>query len=132
MQIHIFNSNMEETIELLQIAIGNSGMLLLAHINGQANAARIGETVHAVRILEVFRPELAVRVWRTYPPAGIEIPVRLYLYEDTHGHSVVSYRSLYQAMLPYQHEELSNVGREADQAFASIMWDVSGACGQLV
>ena len=132
MHTHIFTRSLPETIELLQSAIGNSDMLLLSHINGQANAGRIGESVPAVRVLEVFRPELAVRVWRTHPPAGIEIPVRVYLYENAHGHSVVHYRSLYQTMLPYQDKELSDVGHEADQALASIMLAVSDACGQLV
>ena len=132
MNTHIFTRSVQETIDLLQAAIGDSGMLLLGHINGQANAAKIGETVPAVRILEIFRPELAVRVWRTHPPAGIEIPVRVYLYENAHGHSVVHYRSLYQTMLPYQDKELSDVGHEADQALASIMLAVSDACGQLV
>ena len=66
------------------------------------------------------------------PPAGIEIPVRLYMYENVHGHSVVNYRSLYQAMLPYNNEELSEVGREADEVVASIMLEVSAACGLLV
>lgn len=132
MQTHIFSRRLPETIELLQNAISHNGMLLLGHINGQDNAAHIGEAVHPVRVLEVFRPELAVRVWRTHPPAGIEIPIRVFIYEDSHGQSIVHYRSLYQAMEPYNHEELSDVGREADRIFHSIMLEVSDACGQLV
>jgi len=129
MQTVIFRTTVQETVESLQTAIGNSGMLLLCQINGQANAAKIGEIVHAVRILEVFRPELAVRVWRTHTPAGIEIPVRLYIYENPQGHTVVNYHSLSEAMAKYNIKELSDVGREADAVFARIMQDATAVCG---
>lgn len=128
----IFKTPVQETVEALQTAIGNCGMLLLGHINGQANAAKIGEAVPAVRILHVFRPELAVRIWRTHPPAGIEIPVRLYVYENANGRSLVNYRSLLEAMAPYNIPELNDVGRETDIIFATIMQDASTACEQLV
>jgi uncharacterized protein (DUF302 family) len=120
-----FKVSVQDTVEALQTAIGNSGMLLLGHINGQANAP-------AVRILHVFRPELAVRVWRTHPPAGIEIPVRVYVYENANGHSLVNYRSLLEAMAPYNIQELSDVGRETDTIFATIMQNASSACEELV
>lgn len=127
-----FKVSVQDTVEALQTAIGNSGMLLLGHINGQANAAKIGESVPAVRILHVFRPELAVRVWRTHPPAGIEIPVRVYVYENANGDSLVNYRSLLEAMAPYNIQELSDVGRETDTIFATIMQNASSACEELV
>ena len=116
----------------MQKAIANSGMLLLSHINGQANAAKIGETVPAVRILEVFRPDLAVRVWRTHPPAGIEIPIRVYAYENSYGHSLVNYRSLFEAMTPYHIQALSDIGHEADDIIARVMQRTSTTCEQLV
>jgi len=128
----IFNSPVQETVEALQTAIGNNGMLLLCHINGQANAAKIGETVPAVRILEVFRPELAIRVWRTHPTAGIEIPVRLYVYENAEGNTVIHYRSLLGQLARYDMDALDEVGREADEVFARIMQDATTLCMQPV
>lgn len=122
----IINKPLNEAINNLIMAIADSGMLLLCHINGQANAAKIGETVPAVRILEVFRPELAVLVWRAHQPAGIDIPVRLYVYEDTSGNTSVNYRSLRQIMSRYNIPALTEVGEEADRIFAGIMQTVSG------
>lgn len=115
------NKPLNEAINDLIIAIADSGMLLLCHINGQANAAKIGEEVPAVRVLEVFRPELAVRVWRAHQPAGIDIPVRLYVYEDANGSTSVNYRSLEQIMSRYNIPALTEVGAEADRIFADIM-----------
>lgn len=132
MHTHVFNTPVQETIDALQTAIGKNGMLLLCHINGQANAAKIGEAIHPVRVLEVFRPELAVRVWRTHPPAGIDIPVRLYVYENPDGKAVISYRPLSQEMATYNMPELSRVGHEADEIFVRILRDATAICGQTV
>lgn len=126
----IFESPVPDTVAALQTAFGNCGMLLLCNINGQVNAAKIGETVPPVRILEVFRPELAVRVWRTHPPAGIDIPVRLYIYENANGHAVVNYRSLLTEMSRYGFEELTDVGRKSDEIFARIIQETSTVCGK--
>lgn len=125
MFVTIIDKPLSETVERLTQAIADAGMLLLCHINGQANAAKIGETVPAVRVLEVFRPELAVRVWRTYQPAGIDIPVRLYIYENEYGETVINYRSLAQIMSKYEMPELSKVGYEADEIFAGIIYAVA-------
>lgn len=121
----IVEKPLPETVERLTDAIADAGMLLLCHINGQANAAKIGETVPAVRVLEVFRPELAVRVWRTHQPAGIDIPVRLYVYENEYGETVINYRSLAQTMAKYDMAELTRVGYEADEIFAGIIHAVT-------
>jgi hypothetical protein len=55
----------------LTAAVQAVPMGLVAHINGQANAAKTGISVPADQILEVFRPDFAIRVWRrTSPPAS--------------------------------------------------------------
>lgn len=117
----LIEKDMNSVIAELEKQISAQGMLMLCHINGQANAEKIGETVPAVRILEIFRPELAVRVWRACQPAGIEIPVRLYLYENSEGHTVINRRSLAEAFEKYQLQALSSVGVEADEVMTRIV-----------
>ncbi len=121
MYIKTIAQDMQTVFEQLEQQIKGHGMLLLCHINGQANAAKIGEQVPAVRVIEVFRPEFAVRVWRTEQKAGIEIPVRLYLYEDPEGNTVIMRRSLSDAFAKYELDTLSQVGHEADAVMESIV-----------
>jgi len=117
----IIKKDMTSVFAELEKQISAQGMLMLCHINGQATAEKIGESVPAVRILEVFRPELAVRVWRAHQPAGIEIPVRLYLYENSEGHTVINRRSLAEAFEKYQLPALTRVGDEADEVISRIV-----------
>ena len=124
MQILTLNKPLADAIDDIEQAIKDQGMWLLCHINGQANAAKIGETVPPVRILEVFRPELAVRVWRAHQPAGIEIPVRMYIHENPAGQTVIQVRSLRDAFEKYESVELEQVGVEADATFTRILYSL--------
>lgn len=102
-------------------SIEANNMRLVSHINGQANAARMGKTVPADQILEVFRPDFAIRVWQCCKPAGIEIPLRIHLYEDDSGNVIVTYRTAREIFQPYQSQELMKIGDELDEIFLNIL-----------
>jgi len=102
-------------------SIEANNMRLVSHINGQANAARMGKTVPADQILEVFRPDFAIRVWQCCKPAGIEIPLRIHLYEDDSGNVIVTYRTAQEIFQPYQSQELMKIGEELDEIFLNIL-----------
>lgn len=102
-------------------AITENKMRLVAHINGQANAAKIGREVPADQILEVFRPDFAVRVWEACKPAGIEIPLRIYIYENADANTIVSYRTAVETFAPYDNSALTAIGQELDAIFTSIL-----------
>ncbi len=95
-------------------------MGLVAHINGQANAAKRGLSVPADQILEVFRPDFAIRVWRAEKAAGIDIPLRIHLYEAD-GRTVVAFRSAKEVFAPYANPALDALAAEIDPVFAGIL-----------
>jgi len=111
----------DDVIIRLKEAIEAENMRLVTHINGQANAAKIGKTVPADQILEVFRPDFALRVWDACKAAGMDIPLRIHIYEDSDGHVMVSYREAREIFMPYQTEALQPIAEELDSIFGSIL-----------
>lgn len=95
-------------------------MGLVAHVNGQANAAKKGIAVPADQILEVFRPDFAIRVWKAHKPAGIDIPLRIYLYDDG-GKTRVRYRTAAEVFAPYANTELNAIAADVDPLFMGIL-----------
>lgn len=95
-------------------------MGLVAHINGQANAAKRGLTVPADQILEVFRPDFAIRVWQADKTAGIDIPLRIHLYEAG-GRTYVAFRTAREVFAPYANPALDAIAAELDPVFAGIL-----------
>ncbi|MEJ2361899.1 MAG: DUF302 domain-containing protein [Gammaproteobacteria bacterium] len=96
-------------------------MRLVAHINGQANAAKIGRDVPPDQILEVFRPDFAVRVWEACKPAGMDIPLRIHIYEDSAGNVIVAYRTAVETFAAYENPALTAIGKELDAIFVNIL-----------
>ena len=100
-------------------------MRVVAHINGQANAAKMGKEVPADQILEVFRPDFAIRVWNACKPAGLDIPIRIHVYED--GDAVkVACRMPSRVFAPFGSAELDAIGTELDTMFENILKTIPG------
>lgn len=100
-------------------------MRVVAHINGQANAAKMGKEVPADQILEVFRPDYAIRVWQACKPAGHDIPLRIHVYEDEDD-VVVACRMPSEVFAPFGVPELNAIGTELDGIFDSILATAKG------
>lgn len=110
----------DEAAEKLIAAITAYPMGLVAHINGQANCAKKGITVPADQILEVFRPDYAIKVWAADKAAGIDIPLRIYLYEQD-GRTWVAHRPASEVFLSYANPQLNILGGELDTIFTQLL-----------
>jgi uncharacterized protein (DUF302 family) len=109
-----------QAIERLQAAAAAVPMGLVAHIDGQANCARKGIEVLPDQILEIFRPDFAVRVWAADKRAGLDIPIRIHVCEQD-GKTWVACRLPSVVFAPYGNEALTAIGRELDDIFARIL-----------
>ncbi len=117
-----FNSSLsaEQTVEQLLAGIEAQNMRVVAHINGQANAAKMGKTVPADQILEVFRPDFAIRVWDACKAAGHDIPLRIHVYE-LDAQVKVACRLPSEVFAPYDCQALDAIGEELDVIFNNIL-----------
>ena len=110
----------EDSVSTLLSAIEEQNMRVAAHINGQANAAKMGKEVPADQILEVFRPDFAIRVWAACKPAGHDIPLRIHVYEE--GNEVkVACRLPSTVFAPFGSSALDEIGAELDVIFNNIL-----------
>ena len=116
----------EDAVTTLLGAIEAENMRVVAHINGQANAAKMGKQVPADQILEVFRPDFAIRVWNVCKPAGHDIPLRIHVYEE--GDQVkVACRMPSEVFAGFDSAPLAEIGIELDGIFGSILAKVPEA-----
>lgn len=116
----------EQVIERLIAAVAEADLRLVAHIDGQANAAKLGKVVPADQILEIFRPDYAIRVWSACKPAGHDIPLRIHVYEDGEQ-TKVACRMPSEVFRPFATPALDTIGAELDPLFDSILASVSPA-----
>lgn len=110
----------DEAVGVLKDALAQVPLNVAAHINGQANAARAGVAVPADQILEVFRPDLAMKVWQAHKPAGIDIPLRFHLYENG-GRTWIRFRTPSETFARHRSAALDRVAQELDPLFARAL-----------
>lgn len=111
----------DAAVESLKTGIENQGMRLVSHINGQANAAKIGKEVPPDQILEVFRPDFAIRVWNACKAAGHDIPLRIHVYETVGGDTRVACRMPTTVFKQFGSDELMKIAVELDEMFTGIL-----------
>lgn len=115
----------EDAVKALLAGIEAQNMRVVAHINGQANAAKMGKEVPADQILEIFRPDFAIRVWAACKPAGHDIPLRIHVYEE--GDEVkVACRMPTEVFAPFASNDLDEIGKELDIIFDAILKTATG------
>ena len=114
------NLSAEDAVASLLAGIEAENMRVVAHINGQANAAKLGKTVPADQILEVFRPDFAIRVWAVCKPAGHDIPLRIHVYEE-HGQTKVACRMPSETFQPFASAELDAIAADLDPLFDQVL-----------
>lgn len=126
MKIFVSNLDVQATIDALLAGVEEQNMRLVTHINGQANAAKAGQAVPADQILEIFRPDFAIKVWNACKPAGHDIPLRIHIYEK--GDQVrVACRMPSSVFAPFKSTALTPIGEELDVIFSAILAKVPEA-----
>ena len=114
------NLTVDEAADKLIAAVTAYPMGLVAHANGQANCAKKGMSVPADQVLEIFRPDYAAKVWVAEKTAGIDIPLRIHLYE-AEGRSWVAYRPAAEVFRPYANPQLDALASELDAIFTQLL-----------
>lgn len=110
----------DQAVERLTAAVAEVNLRVVAHINGQANAAKMGKTVPADQILEIFRPDFAVRVWAACKAAGHDIPLRIHVYEEG-DQTRVACRMPSETFQPFASAGLDAIAAELDPLFEQIL-----------
>ena len=81
----------EDTVERARRMIEHQGLRVFGVIDHQAAAKKIGETLAPTRVLVFGNPELGTRIMRENRVAGLDLPMKLLVWEDADGVVWISY-----------------------------------------
>lgn len=117
----------EKSAAALVESIQKNKMGLVTHANAQAGAASRGVKIRGNQVIGVFRPDFAIRMLKASVGAGIEAPVRLYIYENEDGTATIAYVKPSDVFRPYANPNLDQMAKELDVIFARIVQDALAA-----
>ena len=102
-------------------AIRNNKMGLVCKASATSGAASLGIKIKENRVFGIFHPKYAVRMLKASVAAGIEAPIRVYLYENSDGSATVTYKKPSDVFRPYDSVDLDTMAAELDIIFAKIV-----------
>lgn len=108
-------------------SIQKNKMGLVTHANAQAGAASRGVKIGGNQVIGVFRPDFAIRMLKASVEAGIEAPVRIYIYENEDGTATIAYIRPSDVFRSYSNPDLDEMAKELDAIFARIVQDALAA-----
>ncbi len=117
----------ERAAEALASAVQKNKMGLVCRASAQRGAAAIGIKIRGNQVLGVFRPDYAVRMLKASVAAGIEAPVRIYIFENEDGTATITYKKPSEVFRPYGSTELDKMAAELDAIFQKIVEDALAA-----
>ncbi len=116
MEILKVKGGFQETLDSLEKAIQENNLKIVSRINAQENLAKANLKVEGNYIFEVFRPDLAYKLFKLNIKAGIVPPLRIYVFQKD-NETFVEYCKPSDILNKWGAEE---IGRELDEMFENI------------
>lgn len=83
----------EETLHLMIASIEARGMKVFLDLDQQAEARKDGVSMLKAHLLLFGRPGSGTQILLEYPEAGVDVPLKVYVWEAPDGGARVSYTS---------------------------------------
>ena len=82
-----------ETTDRLQAAVEGAGATVFARVNHAAGAEKVGMELRPTELLVFGNPKLGTPAMLDNQTAGLDLPLRVLVYEDSNGTVKVSYHA---------------------------------------
>ena len=80
-----------DTAARLESALRERGILLFAHLDFAADAARAGLTMRPEQLLIFGNPKAGTPLMQAQPTVGLDLPLKALIWEDAEGRVMIAY-----------------------------------------
>ncbi len=86
--------SIDETIDKLTAILDSKGVKIFAIVDHSGEAAKIGMTMPATKLIIFGNPKAGTPVMQASPEAAIDLPLKILVAEDASGRTQISWNSL--------------------------------------
>ncbi len=84
--------NFQTTVKQLETALQSRGFMIVARADHQNMLRMVGANTKGALTIEFGKPDMMKMHLPAHPEIGLEMPMRIYVWERADGKTVVSYR----------------------------------------
>lgn len=112
------------TVKRLESALQRRGFMIVARADHQNMLRVVGATIKGSVTIEFGKPAMGKMYLPAHPEIGLEMPMRMYVWERGDGKAVVSYRRPSAVFAAYG-PDLKTMGETMDVVFDEIAEDAT-------
>jgi uncharacterized protein (DUF302 family) len=116
----VSNADFARTVKQLETAIKARAMMIVATIDHQNMLRMVGANIRGAKTIEFGKPDMMKMLLPDNPEIGLEMPLKIYVYERADGKTVVSYSKPSAAFAKYGKDQLTMAGQMMDKTLDEI------------
>lgn len=116
----VSSGKFSDTVERLETAIKKRGLMIVATIDHQNMLRMVGASTRGSKTLEFGKPDMMKMLLPGNPEIGLEMPLKIYVYERGDGKTVLSFYRPSSAYATYGKEELTKAGQMMEMMLEEI------------
>ena len=88
----VSSSSFADTVKKLESVLKTEHMMIVGRVDHRSMLSMVGAKIRGATTVEFGKPEMGKMLLPMNPAVGLEMPARIYLYENADGKTVISYR----------------------------------------
>lgn len=117
----VSHSDFAKTVSQVKTAIQSKGLMIVATIDHQNMMRMVGISSKGATTIEFGKPDMGKMVFLPDAQAGLDMPLRLYIWQRQDGTAVVSYYKISPVFASYGKDNLKMAGEMMDKMLAEIV-----------
>ncbi|MEX0999033.1 MAG: DUF302 domain-containing protein [Thermodesulfobacteriota bacterium] len=109
----------DQTVDKVRTLVAKNGMMVMGEIDQGKMLSMTGLKLKGISLI-VGNPTVGKKIFSSEPAAGLAIPIRLYIFEDSDHRVVISYYKPSELLSQYHDNEIDMVGTMLDQKLEKL------------
>lgn len=109
----------DETVDQLRKLVAKNGMMVLSEINQGKILSMTGLDLKGIALF-VGNPQIGKKLFTANRGVGLEVPIRVNIYEDTDGKTYVSYVKPSILFATFNNDKINKIGGKLDKKLAML------------
>ena len=109
----------DQTVEKVRTLVAKNDMMVMGEINQGKMLSMTGLKLNGISLI-VGNPTVGKKIFSSEPAAGLAIPIRLYIFEDTNHQVFISYYKPSELLSQFHNPEVDMVGTMLDAKLANL------------
>jgi uncharacterized protein (DUF302 family) len=104
----------DQTVDQLKKMVAKEGMMVLSELNQGKILAMTGLKIKAVSLF-IGKPTVGKKLFNADPGVGVALPLRVYIFQDGKGKTIVSYMKPSQQLAQFNNKQVDMVAKKLDE-----------------